>query len=226
MEIANRTFDRLWRATEGGASASDSKLEEKILAWDDLWDSVGCDSVKYLDLTELPSATFASEQLEEWVMELAPAKRRKWKPGMEVPNALIAKFLREEIDGLWESDSMDACESPAVGFLSLYRKDGEDELVAAITMKGYASMGVDFELFGIFRTDQDADRARVPAVERLCEKFLHVPPATPIFRPEQRSDLFTHVVEPTLQQELKHKGAANGDGSYAAKLIGYDVEIC
>lgn len=55
MEIANRTFDRLWRATEGGASASDSKLEEKILAWDDLWDSVGCDSVKYLDLTELPS---------------------------------------------------------------------------------------------------------------------------------------------------------------------------
>ena len=159
MEIANRTFDRLWRATEGGASASDSKLEEKILAWDDLWDSVGCDSVKYLDLTELPSATFASEQLEEWVMELAPAKRRKWKPGMEVPNALIAKFLREEIDGLWESDSMDACESPAVGFLSLYRKDGEDELVAAIIIKGYASMGVDFELFGIFRTEEVADRA-------------------------------------------------------------------
>jgi len=31
-------------------------------------------------------------------------------------------------------------------------------------------------------------------------------------------------VEPTLQRELKHKGAANGDGSYSAELIGY-VEI-
>ncbi|GEM_PF-6596573 len=36
--------------------------------------------------------------------------------------------------------------------------------------------------------------------------------------------LFTHAVEPTLQRELKHKAAANGDGSYSAELIGY-VEI-
>jgi len=41
---------------------------------------------------------------------------------------------------------------------------------------------------------------------------------------EQRLELFTHMVEPTLQRELKHKGAANGDGSYSAELIGY-VEI-
>ena len=45
-----------------------------------------------------------------------------------------------------------------------------------------------------------------------------------MLRPEQRSDLFTHAVEPTLQRELKHKGAANGDGSYSAELIGY-IEI-
>jgi hypothetical protein len=68
------------------------------------------------------------------------------------------------------------------------------------------------------------DGTRVPAVERLCEQYLQAPPATPMFRPEQRSDLFTHAVEPTLQRELKHKGAANGDGSYSAELIGY-VEI-
>ena len=68
------------------------------------------------------------------------------------------------------------------------------------------------------------DGTRVPAVERLCDKFLQAPPATPLFRPEQRNDLFTHAVEPTLQRELKHKGAANGDGSYSAELIGY-VEI-
>jgi hypothetical protein len=43
--------------------------------------------------------------------------------------------------------------------------------------------------------------------------------------PEQRLELFTRAVEPTLQRELKHKGAANGDGSYSAELIGY-VEVC
>ncbi len=37
-------------------------------------------------------------------------------------------------------------------------------------------------------------------------------------------DLFSRAVEPTLQRELKHKGAADGDGSYSAELIGY-IEI-
>ena len=68
------------------------------------------------------------------------------------------------------------------------------------------------------------DGTRVPAVERLCEKYLQAPPATPTFQPEQRIDLFARVVEPTLQRELKHKGAASGDGSYSAELIGY-VEV-
>jgi hypothetical protein len=68
------------------------------------------------------------------------------------------------------------------------------------------------------------DGSRVPAVERLCEKYLQAPAATPTFRPEQRSEMFARAVEPTLQRELKHKGAANGDGSYSAELIGY-VEI-
>jgi hypothetical protein len=54
---------------------------------------------------------------------------------------------------------------------------------------------------------------------------LHAPTTTPKFSPEQRLDIFSRVVEPTLQRELKHKGAANGDGSYSAELIGY-VEIC
>ncbi|NVN37913.1 DEAD/DEAH box helicase [Komagataeibacter swingsii] len=69
------------------------------------------------------------------------------------------------------------------------------------------------------------DGTRVPGVERQCEKYLQASPAAPMFRPEQRSDLFTRAVEPTLQRELKHKGAATGDGSYSAELVGY-VEIC
>jgi hypothetical protein len=38
---------------------------------------------------------------------------------------------------------------------------------------------------------------------------------------EKRIELFSQHVEPTLQRELKHKGAAAGEGSYSAELIGY-----
>lgn len=65
------------------------------------------------------------------------------------------------------------------------------------------------------------DGTRVPAVERQCERYLQSPITTPKFTPDQRLGLFSRNVEPTLQRELKHKGAANGDGSYSAELIGY-----
>ena len=41
---------------------------------------------------------------------------------------------------------------------------------------------------------------------------------------QERLDAFGSIVEPTLQRELKHKGAAAGEGSYSAELVGY-VEI-
>lgn len=68
------------------------------------------------------------------------------------------------------------------------------------------------------------DGTRVPAVERQCERYLSAPAATPQFSAEDRLALFNKAVEPTLQRELKHKGAANGDGSYSAELVGY-VEV-
>lgn len=68
------------------------------------------------------------------------------------------------------------------------------------------------------------DGTRVPAVERQCERYLSSPAATPQFSADDRLELFNKAVEPTLQRELKHKGAANGDGSYSAELVGY-VEI-
>jgi len=68
------------------------------------------------------------------------------------------------------------------------------------------------------------DGTRVPAVERQVERYLQAPATAPKFAPQQRLELFAQAVEPTLQRELKHKGAANGDGSYSAELIGY-VEI-
>jgi superfamily II DNA or RNA helicase len=68
------------------------------------------------------------------------------------------------------------------------------------------------------------DGTRVPAVERQCDRYLQAPPALPKIAADLRIEIFARSVEPTLQRELKHKGAANGDGSYAAELIGY-VEI-
>jgi hypothetical protein len=68
------------------------------------------------------------------------------------------------------------------------------------------------------------DGTRVPTVEQQGERYLQAPPAMPKLSPEQRLELFGLVVEPTLQRELKHKGAASGNGSYSVELIGY-VEI-
>lgn len=68
------------------------------------------------------------------------------------------------------------------------------------------------------------DGTRVPAVERQCERYLSAPAAMPQFSADDRLELFNNAVEPTLQRELKHKGAANGDGSYSAELVGY-VEV-
>jgi hypothetical protein len=68
------------------------------------------------------------------------------------------------------------------------------------------------------------DGSRVPSVERQCEHYMQRSPSKPVFSTVQRTELFSTAVEATLQRELKHKGAANGDGSYSAELIGY-VEI-
>jgi superfamily II DNA or RNA helicase len=62
---------------------------------------------------------------------------------------------------------------------------------------------------------------RVPAVERQIDIVLRSNPCRPALSAEGRIELFAQHVEPTLQRELRHKGAAAGDGSYSAELIGY-----
>ena len=65
------------------------------------------------------------------------------------------------------------------------------------------------------------DGTRVPSVERTADESFHKSPANPRLSTEDRLTIFAKIVEPTLQRELKHKGAASGDGSYSAELIGY-----
>jgi hypothetical protein len=62
---------------------------------------------------------------------------------------------------------------------------------------------------------------RLPAVERQADDYFDLPTCSPAFSPERRVELFSKVVEPSLQRELRHKGAASGDGSYSVEMIGY-----
>ena len=65
---------------------------------------------------------------------------------------------------------------------------------------------------------------RLPAAERQIDIVLRSNPARAVLSETNRIELFAQHVEPTLQRELKHKGAASGEGSYSAELIGY-IEI-
>jgi SNF2 family DNA or RNA helicase len=65
-----------------------------------------------------------------------------------------------------------------------------------------------------------AGGTRVPTVERHCDRYLQAKATTPVLAPEARLNLFSRVIEPMLQRDLKLKGTAKGDGSYSAELIG------
>jgi hypothetical protein len=53
---------------------------------------------------------------------------------------------------------------------------------------------------------------------------MHAEPRSATLTLDQRLAIFAEMIEPTLQRELKHKGAASDTGSYSAELIGY-VEV-
>jgi superfamily II DNA or RNA helicase len=68
------------------------------------------------------------------------------------------------------------------------------------------------------------DGSRIPFLEKQGERYLKLSSEQSNLTIQQRQELFSQYIEPTLQRELKHKGTTNGDGSYSAELIGY-VEI-
>ena len=65
------------------------------------------------------------------------------------------------------------------------------------------------------------DGTRAPSLERQLDLVMRGEPANPTLDATERLQLFSRAVEPTLQRDLRHKGSAAGDGSYAADLIGY-----
>jgi hypothetical protein len=68
------------------------------------------------------------------------------------------------------------------------------------------------------------DGSRIPFIEKQGIQYLKYSSCRSHLTVEQRKDLLSKYIEPTLQRELNHKGTNNGDGSYSAELIGY-IEI-
>jgi hypothetical protein len=63
------------------------------------------------------------------------------------------------------------------------------------------------------------DGTPVATVEKREGSFLQKPPAPAFLTPDERIPLIKQVVEPTFERELKHEGAATGEGSYSATLL-------
>ncbi|MDR1873423.1 MAG: DEAD/DEAH box helicase family protein [Synergistaceae bacterium] len=68
------------------------------------------------------------------------------------------------------------------------------------------------------------DGVRAPSAEHQFENFYNALPAPSQLTTVSRNEIFSDVIEPALQRELRHRSAGNEEGGYSAKLIGY-IEI-
>ncbi len=121
-------------------------------------------------------------------------------------------LVQEEL-GRWRSLSPDELGISVSG-------DQEDTILLSLWMVEASTSKGERHVF-IQPVAVKRDGTRVPPVERMADSFFHKLPARPRLSTEDRLAIFSRVVEPTLQRELKHKGTASGDGSYSAELIGY-----
>lgn len=68
------------------------------------------------------------------------------------------------------------------------------------------------------------DGTRVPSAERQAETIFQRQSTELRLSPSERVELFSRIVEPTLERELKHKSGVQDDSSYSAELIGF-IEV-
>ena len=61
---------------------------------------------------------------------------------------------------------------------------------------------------------------RVPSIERQVEECFKMPGATVSMSQSERARIVHEVIEPTLERELKMKGALSESGSFSAEIIG------
>ncbi|MEI8250658.1 MAG: SNF2-related protein [Synechococcus sp. ELA057] len=70
----------------------------------------------------------------------------------------------------------------------------------------------------------DESGKRLPLLEKNHAAAFRAAGGEPFLNLSKRRQIFEALVEPALQRELAHKGAADGNGSYTPELIGY-IEI-
>ena len=68
------------------------------------------------------------------------------------------------------------------------------------------------------------DGTRVPAVERNAEGFMRGPASHSTLDADRRVAVLHEFIEPILQRELRHRGAADGESGFSAEMVAY-VEI-
>jgi SNF2 family DNA or RNA helicase len=65
------------------------------------------------------------------------------------------------------------------------------------------------------------DGVRQPQIERTADALFQSQPTASSLSSMDRLALLSHVVEPTLQRELRHRGVLTDEGSLSAELIGW-----
>jgi SNF2 family DNA or RNA helicase len=62
---------------------------------------------------------------------------------------------------------------------------------------------------------------RIPSIERQVQETFRRREAAPSLSSAERARIFSEIVEPTLERELKMKGVLSENGSFTADLIGF-----
>lgn len=70
----------------------------------------------------------------------------------------------------------------------------------------------------------DANRKRVPSLEKQYRACFTASPGAVQFSPSERQALLVDAIEPTLQRELGHRGIAAADKGYATELLSW-IEV-
>ena len=112
--------------------------------------------------------------------------------------------------------------SPSLLGLSVQGTDGDSCFLCLWNVETSSSKGDRQTIVQTIAVSTDGKR--MPILERNVRIYLDRPTRNSRLSDQQRLELFTSMIEPALQRELKHKAAVDADVSFNADLIGF-IEI-
>lgn len=145
MTVTRKKFDRLWAEAVGRRGASDTELEDALLADGDFMGEFGCVAEQYISLAELASSASRARDFAAWKEETEGGD--------------LQAYLREAFDAIVDGGSFDADSSPAVAFAPIEPDEGKRTMVAVVMRNGSSVTVVRHHVYGIFRTAAQAQMA-------------------------------------------------------------------